>query len=565
MKALRTTLGLLLALVMAGCATVLPKRSAFDELTCARNAYTALAEGADPESSVVKANACSDQWLTAALRERSEWEPGRVRVLGSDVEVEFRQLSPWLGQRISLTGAAGVRMDSDPGVATPRLGIPLAAMAPRCSGAAICKLLPYSGVFRASTAWIEPDPVADARLVIGDPLRIVSLRFGDAVIPLALDTSTPYELGMRPSPIGGISLRGLLGGNEMERRAGVYVMEDYDPAKRAVIMVHGLGSSPLIWGKLSMTIWSDPVLRSQFQVWYVVYPTDAPLLVTRRRIAGYLDTAFATLDPERNDESRHGIVLVGHSLGGVLARLLSADSGDILWSATFTVPPGALPGNERDVALADELLRFSHYPGLVRAVFVAAPHHGSPLADRWYSRIVHSLAGRRALEMQALRRIARAHPDAIQPPLRNGFRNASINSITTLQAAQPVRRANEQLLPVSGIAYHTIAGRLPGRQPEGDGAVPLSSARLAGAASTFVVEAGHGLYGNDAVIAEVLRILHADIGVHGTIMPPADEMPALRERPGDGVGRDLRTHLDAFGPNEFDGGDAEEAEKATQQ
>jgi pimeloyl-ACP methyl ester carboxylesterase len=515
MKALRTTLGLLLALVVAGCATAPPDRSVLDTLTCARDAYSALAQGADPGSSVAKANACGDVWLTAALQDRREWEPGRVRVLGSDIEVEFRQLSPWLGQRISLTRATGARLsgDFDPDAATPRFGIPLAAMAPRCSGAAVCKLLPYSGVFRASTAWIEPDPVADARLVIADPLRVVSLRYGDAVVPLALDTSTPYELGMRPSPIGGISLRGLLGGDEMARRAGVYLMEDYDPAKRPLIMVHGLGSSPLIWGKLSKAIWSDPVVRSQFQVWYVVYPTDAPLLVTRRRIAGYLDTAFATLDPERNDASRHGIVLVGHSLGGVLARLLCADSGDILWSATFTVPPGELPGNGRDVALADELLRFSHYPGVVRAVFVAAPHHGSPLADRWYSRIVYSLAGRRALEMQALRRIARAHPEAVQPPLRNGFRNASINSITTLQAAQPVRRANEQLLPASGIAYHTIAGRLPGRQPEGDGAVPLSSARLAGAASTFVVEAGHDLYHNDAVIAEVLRILHADIGV----------------------------------------------------
>lgn len=521
MKALRTALGLLLPLVVAGCVTAPPDRSVRDTLTCARDAYTALAQGADPKSSVARANACSDVWLTAALQDRREWEPGRVRVLGRDIEVEFRQLSPWLDQRISLTRATDARVsgDVDPGAATPRFGIPLAAMAPRCSGAAVCKLLPYSGVFRASTAWIEPDPSADARLVIADPLRVVSLRYGDAVVPLALDTSTPYELGMRPSPIGGISLRGLLGGDEMERRAGVYLMEDYDPAKRALIMVHGLGSSPLIWGKLSKAIWSDPALRSQFQVWYVVYPTDAPLLVTRRRIAGYLDTAFATLDPDRNHPSRHGMVLVGHSLGGVLARLLCADSGDILWSAAFTVPPGELPGNERDVALADELLRFSHYPGLVRAVFVAAPHHGSPLADRWYSRIVHSLAGRRALEMQALRRIARAHPEAIQPALLNGFRNASINGITTLQAAQPVRRANEQLLPARGIAYHTIAGRLPGRQPEGDGVVPLSSARLVGEASTFVVEAEHDLYGNDAVIAEVLRILHADIGVQRLTSP----------------------------------------------
>jgi len=52
---------------------------------------------------------------------------------------------------------------------------------------------------------------------------------------------------------------------------------------------------------------------------------------------------------------------------------------------------------------------------------------------------------------------------------------------------------------------------LPGRLPETDGAVPLASALLPGAASTLVVNWGHKLYESDEAVAEVLRILREDL------------------------------------------------------
>jgi hypothetical protein len=64
---------------------------------------------------------------------------------------------------------------------------------------------------------------------------------------------------------------------------------------------------------------------------------------------------------------------------------------------------------------------------------------------------------------------------------------------------------------VHGVAYHTIAGSLPGENPPGDGIVPLTSAVIPGAASTLVVEHGHRLYESEDAIAEVLRILRDDV------------------------------------------------------
>lgn len=481
-------------------------------LACARDAHSAILLGDASPRTITLLNRCTDAWLTQALDGRDEWEAGRTRARGHEIRVEFRGLSPYLARKIRVVRAADVSMQMYDGTRFVQagMGVPLALKSPRCDDRPACTLLPYSGVFRPATAWIEGDPEVQARLVIVDPWATPSMTYSGVAVPVAEDSSAFYAQGMAPSPVGRLAIWGLLGGDDIGRRAGVYLMEDYDPRKRPLVMVHGLGSSPLAWAKLSNAVWGRPELRQNFQIWHVVYSSDAPLFVARQRLAGYLDAAFSILDPEHDDEARNGIVLVGHSLGGVLARLLCADSGNALWSAAFTVPQERLQGTPADVAMVQRLLFFKPYPGISRAIFLAAPHRGSPLAMRWYARFVSALAGGRTPEMQALRRIARAQPVAIRNELRLGYQQDDINSIWTLQAAQPVRKASEALLP-AGIPYHTIAGRLPGRTPETDGAVPLSSALLPGSASTLVVESAHDVYRNDDAIQEIVRILESAV------------------------------------------------------
>ena len=485
-----------------------------ERIECARLAHEAMLQGDQPVAAAALANSCVDAWLSEALREHSEWRAGVARIAGRDLRIEFRELSPNFGNTIRLARAAEVSMHMYDGhrFVQPGYGVAVAALSSRCHDKPICALLPYSGVFRPATVWIERDEKVGARLVIGDPMRITPTRYGEETIPLALDTSAAYAFGMAQSPVGRLAVWGLIGGDDIGKRAGVYLMEDYDPDKRPLIMVHGLGSSPLAWAKLSNAVWGDPTLRAQFQIWHVVYQTDAPLFVARRRLVDYLDTAFEILDPEHDDAARASIVLIGHSLGGVLSRLLVADAGDTLWSAAFSVAPDALPGDPDDVETVRKLLLFQPYPGISRVIFLAAPHQGSPLAEAWYARLVNALAGRRTPEMKALGRIARSHPEVVRPELLSSYQVAAINSISTLRSSQPVRRASEKLMPAPGIPYHTVAGKLPGHSPEGDGVVPLSSAVMAGAESTAIVASGHDVYANDQAIFEILRILKLDAG-----------------------------------------------------
>jgi pimeloyl-ACP methyl ester carboxylesterase len=300
-------------------------------------------------------------------------------------------------------------------------------------------------------------------------------------------------------------------GSEVARHAGLYLLEDYDPDKRPIVMIHGLGGSPFAWARLSNELRGSPELRDRFQIWHVLYHSNAPMLVIRRRVQRYLDDAWHELDPNGDAPARSGMVLIGHSLGGVVARLLCVESADALSNAAFTVPLQTLQAYAAAGTDFEGVFRFQPYPGVARAIFMAAPHRGSPSVDRWLGRLFQILVGGRAPEVQSLRDFARDHPDMVREELLVAYQQARVNSITSLQTSQPIRRAGESLMPADGIAYHTIAGFLPGSEPVGDGAVPLNSALLPGAASTLVVKSGHNVYDNDQAVAEVLRILREDL------------------------------------------------------
>lgn len=484
-------------------------------LQCAEQAFRAIAV-APPD----RRDALSQQTTTCTRRYLASVDDDavvpvdatRIRLAGEHFDLELRGLSRHLAPAFRFRVADDVPGRRNGLLQRDGFGVPVALLATRCSDAAICALLPPEGVFRTATAWIEAGEGDGARprLVIADP-DTSAPPFAQAS-GLASDHAAFYAWGTQRSPLKRLGVYALLGGDGAGKRAGLYLLEDYDPRKQPVIMVHGLGSSPLGWAKLSSAIWNDRALRERYQVWHMVYSTDAPLLVLRHRLQEHLDHAWQVLDPEGDDDARRGAVFVGHSLGGVLARLLCSDSGTQVWNAAFTVQPETLAATAADLDMLQALFHFKPYAGVSRAIFLAAPHRGSPVADATLGRFFHRLVGRRAVELQALRRIARDNPDAVREGLRSTYSSGDLNSIATLRNAQPIRLATESLAPPPTISFHTVAARKPGAVPDGDGIVPLSSALLPGAASTRIVQGGHEVHLNDAAIEEVVRLLRLEVG-----------------------------------------------------
>ena len=102
------------------------------------------------------------------------------------------------------------------------------------------------------------------------------------------------------------------------------------------------------------------------------------------------------LDPQGDDFAFHHVVLIGHSMGGVIARLLVSSSGLTLWDAAFTRPPSALAGSPEDRASAEAIFVFEPWPPARRAILIAAPHRGSPIAKAWQARVLARFPTRNA-------------------------------------------------------------------------------------------------------------------------------------------------------------------------
>jgi len=322
-----------------------------DWLRCALAAHAQMG-AADRLLAVAAANQasrCSEAFLRGGLAlSPHAWASPVVRLGGVAVSLDSRRPSAELVGAMTVRVASDVPLDLlDSRHVQAGFGVPVVLLTARCQDRPQCRLLPPEGVFRWATAWLEPPPPgseAEAALRLADPLQQPALEVGAQSFPLALDSSSFFDFGARQSALPRLGVWGLIGGREVGRRAGVYLLEDYDPHKRPLVMVHGLGSSPLAWARLSSAVWADPRLRSHYQVWHVVYQTNAPLLITRHRVQQYLDATWRLLDPAGTDPARDHMVLVGHSLGAVVSRLLTADSGDVLWNAAFTVPPSSLQG-----------------------------------------------------------------------------------------------------------------------------------------------------------------------------------------------------------------------------
>ena len=490
-----------------------PERTARAWLRCAAQAYrVAAAGGPRAEDAVALDTQCTGRLLDLLLAsEPMRWTNRRLDVGGDRLDVELRGLSPTLvgapaferADRVPVSDLAfGQRF------ATNGFGVALVASTPRCSDAPRCHLIPPEGVTRAAVAWIEADAEDAPRLVFADPLSLGSVEIGDRAYALSQDTTAPYAMLADASQLKQLAIRNLLvNGKDIGLRQGVYLLEDYDPNKIPIVMLHGLGGSPLVWTRLTNRIQGTPALRARYQVWHVVYQTNAPLLVSRLRVQGFLDDAWAALDPGGRAPARRHVVLVGHSMGGVIARLLAADSGDAIWQAAFAVPADEVHGDPADLSTVRRLFYFAPYPGVDTAFFLASPHHGSPAADDFLGRLALRVVKSNGSELDALAHLVKNDAGAFRPEVLRNYRERGLTSISTLRTDQPVSKAAWSLLPAPGIRYYTIAGSLPGEAVPGDGVVPLESAFLPGAVSTTTVTSGHRLYRNDEAINLIVRVL----------------------------------------------------------
>lgn len=287
---------------------------------------------------------------------------------------------------------------------------------------------------------------------------------------------------------------------------GLFMVEPYQPGKIPIVFVHGLLSDPLTWANLANEILAQPDLQSRYQIWAFDYSTGEPFLESAALLRRQLRQLRAQIDPGYQDPALSQAVLVGHSMGGLVAKLQVTCSGNQVWQGasnrrfdSVTMAP------EFRTVLADAFF-FSPSPQVSRVVFIGTPHRGSPWARRTIGRIGSALVEEPRANESRHERLVRDNPNAFSEE----FTRRIPTSIDLLRSDSPLLQAIERLPVAANMRLHSIIGSYRPMIGAGDsdGVVPVDSAQLAGVESERFVTANHGsLNKNQETIDELLRIL----------------------------------------------------------
>ena len=351
------------------------------------------------------------------------------------------------------------------------------------------------------------------RIVVFDPYRTSTTRLAGQDVPLAANFTSGYGLWLARSDFARQALRSLFGSADGITRPRIYLMQPYDPDRRTVIMLHGLASSPEAWINVANEVLGDETLRRRYQIWQVYYPTNAPLPINNLAIRQAITETLAHFDPTGRAEASRNITLIGHSMGGVLSRLLVSSSGDKLWDALIASYPMQGAQQQRIEQQLAPYLRFEPLPQVSDAIFIASPHRGTPFANnrvsRWVANLITlpvAMLGQLNDVSRELMRIAPGKQDI--GPLRIP------NSIDNLSDRDAFVRLSSGLPMDPRVRFHSIIGNdTPGvaEALSSDGVVPYGSAHLEGAASELVLASAHSVQENPLAILEIRRILREQL------------------------------------------------------
>jgi pimeloyl-ACP methyl ester carboxylesterase len=284
---------------------------------------------------------------------------------------------------------------------------------------------------------------------------------------------------------------------------GLYMLQPYQKDKIPVVFVHGLISSPMTWLPMINGLMGDPALRERYQFWYFSYPTGNPVFYSATVLRESLENARKTFDPDGTNPAFNNMLIVGHSMGGLLTKAMVQDSEDRLWNAISKVPPSALAVPQDVRQLLDKVFFFKPLPFVTEAVFISTPHRGSEMALGSIGKIGKALvtlpltiAKVSASFLGSLAKLGHTLPISGMPTGIDGL--SPKNPLLAVSASMPV-----------AVPFHSIIGNEMKADVAGgtDGVVPYWSSHLDAAQSELIVKSGHGAHEHPLAIREVRRIM----------------------------------------------------------
>lgn len=354
----------------------------------------------------------------------------------------------------------------------------------------------------------EECPLADlpgsAVLEFHDPLRVTQVSLPEGILPLSADLTAPLADVLETSPR--TYLAGFVQPGTQDDQAQLSFMEPYQAGKPPVVLIHGLFSDPQSWADLVNDLRAIPGFCDRYQIWFFRYPTGQGFLRSAAELRSELQAAVAACDPHGVDPALQQMVLVGHSMGGLLAKLQVTYSDDAIWRRLANRPLEEINTDEATRMKLGLASFFEPLPYVRRVIFIATPHRGSNDASGVVGNVATLLVRESPEDAQTHQRLMEQNPGVFSTVIQKRLPT----SIDLLKPQSPLLQAMQEMRLGEGVHLHTIIGVTPHPSLRGpsDGVVPVSSARHPGSESETKSPAPHAkVHRAPETTKEVARIL----------------------------------------------------------
>lgn len=333
-----------------------------------------------------------------------------------------------------------------------------------------------------------------------------SVMMSGELVPLEYNQTATRAVSLAETAIWNTELMGFLKGTMLDQTQSRLVsIEPHRTGRMPVVLVHGTASSPFRWADMINDLLEDPRIRDHFEFWIFTYETGNPIPYSALLLRDALNQAIASLGGDVADPALGHVVLIGHSQGGLLAKMLVIDPGDQIWDRLSSRPLNDLKLESESRNLIRRMLFPTDDKQISRVIFIATPHRGSYLAAFSVVRLVGRLVtlplsvSKAGAELfTGNKAVLNIDPSTIGVGSIYGMTPGSffIKALADIPVTPRVRV--NSIIPVQGNGS-VVQGD--------DGVVKYESAHIEGAESELVVRSGHSTQSNPVTIEEVRRIL----------------------------------------------------------
>ena len=437
-----------------------------------------------------------------------------------------RDSNPWFYEAIFMSDEVDPTFRLRESVTVEGMGIPLAGLAPRGGSRPHANVLKDNGNVHTLTAILDFDRMVDGKPTLRTIPRLMNehIFIGKNKVrqPLAANFSVPIALFWKLSDADGTELLGAFRPKKAINTMGLYFSEPYDPRKIPVVFTHGLMSGPATFANLTNRLLVDPVIRENYQFWFFGYPSGLAWTIPASRQRQALKELMQEYNPRGTSREMNNIVMVGHSMGGLITRFNNSTKPWTLMKGVFELSPETFEGmtlenwkkgmaplhyDEQTLERLQNNFIFSPPQGVTRIVYMATPHRGSTFADNWIGRLGQRLIDLPSDMLEEVTRIATLSRGMfLLNPLQL---KDELTSIRQLSPNSSLVKYMSELRGSPNVPVHSIIGDR-GRNDtpnSSDGVVKYHSSHLDWSASEKIVPSGHSVQDDPASAVELRRIL----------------------------------------------------------